>query len=53
MTGHPVTEDLFALAEEALPGVRRRDGGQMRGAALRPQTTVFGDDALPRAHGAS
>ncbi|GAA3168328.1 type II toxin-antitoxin system death-on-curing family toxin [Nonomuraea roseoviolacea] len=47
MTGYPITEDLFALAEEVLPEVRLRDGGQMHGAVLRPQTTVFGDDAYP------
>ncbi|MEV0200305.1 Fic family protein [Nonomuraea sp. NPDC050691] len=47
MTGYPITEDLLALAEEVLPEVRLRDGGQMHGAVLRPRTSVFGDDAYP------
>ncbi|MEW9533460.1 type II toxin-antitoxin system death-on-curing family toxin [Microbispora sp. NPDC049125] len=47
MTTYPTTEDLLALAEAVLPLVRVRDGGQLHAAVLRPQTTVFGDDAYP------
>lgn len=47
MTGHPIIEDLLALAEAVLPEVLLRDGGQLHAAVLRPQTTVFGDDAYP------
>ncbi|MET8158390.1 Fic family protein [Sphaerisporangium sp. NPDC005289] len=47
MTSYPTTEDLLALAEAVLPVVRIRDGGQLHAAVLRPQTTVFGDDAYP------
>ncbi|MEV6983042.1 Fic family protein [Sphaerisporangium sp. NPDC051017] len=47
MTVYPTTEDLLALAEAVLPEVRLRDGGQLHAAVLRPQTTVFGDDAYP------
>ncbi|WP_214409909.1 type II toxin-antitoxin system death-on-curing family toxin [Sphaerisporangium fuscum] len=47
MSLYPTTEDLFALAEVVLPEVRLRDGGQLHAAVLRPQTTVFGDDAYP------
>lgn len=47
MTVFPTTEDLLALAEAVLPEVLLRDGGQLHAAVLRPQTTVFGDDAYP------
>jgi death on curing protein len=47
MTIYPTTEDLLALAEAVLPVVQVRDGGQLHAAVLRPQTTVFGDDAYP------
>jgi death-on-curing protein len=42
-------EDLLALGEEILPSVVLRDAGQLHAAILRPQTTVFGDDAYPGA----
>lgn len=47
MTLYPTTSDLLALAEVVLPEVLLRDGGQLHAAVLRPQTTVFGDDAYP------
>jgi death-on-curing protein len=47
MTVYPTTEDLLALTDAVLPEVLLRDGGQPHAAALRPQTTVFGDDAYP------
>lgn len=38
--------DLLAIIEAALPGsVRMRDAGQLQATVLRPQTTVFGEDA--------
>jgi death-on-curing protein len=39
--------DVLAIAEEILPSVGLRDGGQLHAAVLRPQTSVFGDDAYP------
>ncbi|MFI7533893.1 type II toxin-antitoxin system death-on-curing family toxin [Streptosporangium sp. NPDC049376] len=47
MTLYPTTSDLLALAEVVLPEVLLRDGGQLHTAVLRPQTTVFGEDAYP------
>ncbi|MGI5485322.1 type II toxin-antitoxin system death-on-curing family toxin [Microtetraspora malaysiensis] len=47
MTTFPTTDDLLALAEAVLPTVRLRDGGQLHAAVLRPQTSVFGEDAYP------
>ncbi|WP_067142917.1 type II toxin-antitoxin system death-on-curing family toxin [Microtetraspora malaysiensis] len=47
MTLYPTTSDLLALAEVVLPEVLLRDGGQLHAAVLRPQTSVFGDDAYP------
>jgi death on curing protein len=47
MTVFPTTEDILALAGAVLPTVRIRDGGQLHAAVLRPQTSVFGQDAYP------
>lgn len=47
MTTFPTTDDLLALAEAVLPTVRLRDGGQLHAAVLRPQTSVFKEDAYP------
>ena len=46
MTVHLDLELLLAIAQEAeLPGVR--DAGLLEAAAMRPRTSVFGDDAYP------
>jgi death on curing protein len=45
MTSFPTTEDILALAGAILPSVDLRDGGQLHAAVLRPQTSVFGEDA--------
>lgn len=45
MTSFPTTEDILALARAVLPAVDVRDGGQLHAAVLRPQTSVFGEDA--------
>jgi death on curing protein len=45
MTPFPTTEDILALAGAVLPAVDVRDGGQLHAAVLRPQTSVFGEDA--------
>jgi death-on-curing protein len=47
MTLFPTTEDILALARAVLPAVDVRDGGQLHAAVLRPQTSVFGEDAYP------
>ncbi|MEV7971523.1 Fic family protein [Sphaerisporangium sp. NPDC088356] len=47
MTSFPTTEDILALASAVLPVVDVRDGGQLHAAVLRPQTSVFGEDAYP------
>ncbi|MBT2233927.1 type II toxin-antitoxin system death-on-curing family toxin [Nonomuraea sp. NEAU-A123] len=47
MTVYLTTADVLAIAEEILPTVGLRDGGQLHAAVLRPQTSVFGDDAYP------
>ncbi|MBB2909764.1 death-on-curing protein [Streptosporangium becharense] len=47
MTGHLTKTDILAIAEEILPTVGLRDGGQLHAAVLRPQTSVFGEDAYP------
>jgi death on curing protein len=39
--------DVLAIAEEILPTVDLRDSGLLHAAVLRPQTSVFGDDAYP------
>lgn len=45
MTVYLTKTDVLAIAEEILPTVGLRDGGQLHAAVLRPQTTVFGEDA--------
>ncbi|MGC5025510.1 MULTISPECIES: type II toxin-antitoxin system death-on-curing family toxin [unclassified Tsukamurella] len=46
MTAHLDLELLLTIIDQAgLPGVR--DHGLLESAALRPQTSVFGDDAYP------
>ncbi|CAM3246591.1 type II toxin-antitoxin system death-on-curing family toxin [Tsukamurella hominis] len=46
MTVHLDLELLLTIIDQAgLPGVR--DHGLLESAALRPQTSVFGDDAYP------
>jgi len=46
VTVHLDLELLLAIAQEAeLPGVR--DAGLLEAAAMRPRTSVFGDDAYP------
>jgi death on curing protein len=40
-------EDILAIADVILPSVAMRDAGQLHTAALRPQTTAFGQDAYP------
>ncbi|MDP9864937.1 MULTISPECIES: type II toxin-antitoxin system death-on-curing family toxin [Streptosporangium] len=45
MTLYLTKADVLAIAEEILPTVGLRDGGQLHAAVLRPQTTVFGEDA--------
>ncbi|GAA4594587.1 type II toxin-antitoxin system death-on-curing family toxin [Planotetraspora phitsanulokensis] len=47
MTSFPTTDDILALAGAVLPTVALRDGGQLHAAVLRPQTSVFGEDAYP------
>ncbi|MFF3440550.1 type II toxin-antitoxin system death-on-curing family toxin [Streptosporangium sp. NPDC002721] len=47
MTIYLTKADVLAIAEEILPSVGLRDGGQLHAAVLRPQTSVFGDDAYP------
>ncbi|GAA3412274.1 type II toxin-antitoxin system death-on-curing family toxin [Streptosporangium vulgare] len=47
MTVYLTKADVLAIAEEILPSVGLRDGGQLHAAVLRPQTSVFGDDAYP------
>lgn len=47
MTVYLTKADVLAIAEEILPTVGLRDGGQLHAAVLRPQTSVFGDDAYP------
>ncbi|MBP2705942.1 type II toxin-antitoxin system death-on-curing family toxin [Microbispora sp. RL4-1S] len=47
MTVYLTKADLLAIAEEILPTVGLRDGGQFHAAVLRPQTTVYGEDAYP------
>ena len=47
MTSFPTTEDILALADALLPVVELRDGGLLHAAVLRPQTSVFGEDAYP------
>lgn len=47
MTIYLTKSDVLAIAEEILPSVDLRDGGQLHAAVLRPQTSVFGDDAYP------
>ncbi|WP_066363441.1 type II toxin-antitoxin system death-on-curing family toxin [Herbidospora mongoliensis] len=47
MTVFPTTEDILALAGAILPIVQVRDAGALHAAVLRPQTSVFGDDAYP------
>ncbi|MEO3812958.1 Fic family protein [Sphaerisporangium sp. B11E5] len=47
MTIYLTTTDVLAIADEILPSVRLRDGGQLHAAVLRPQTTVYGEDAYP------
>ncbi|WP_062344137.1 type II toxin-antitoxin system death-on-curing family toxin [Herbidospora yilanensis] len=45
MTVYLTTTDVLAIAEEILPSVGIRDGGLLHAAVLRPQTSVFGQDA--------
>lgn len=47
MTSFPTTEDILALADALLPVVELRDGGLLHAAVLRPQTSVYGEDAYP------
>lgn len=47
MTVHLTTTDVLAIAEEILPSVTLRDGGLLHAAVLRPQTSVYGQDAYP------
>ncbi|GIH70426.1 type II toxin-antitoxin system death-on-curing family toxin [Sphaerimonospora thailandensis] len=47
MTSYPTTGDILALAGAVLPAVELRDGGLLHAAVLRPQTSVFGEDAYP------
>ncbi|MGV9770771.1 hypothetical protein [Streptosporangium sp. NPDC003464] len=43
MTVYLTKTDVLAIAEEILPTVGLRDGGQLHVAVLRPQATVFGE----------
>jgi death-on-curing protein len=47
MTRYLTKTDVLAIAEEILPTVTLRDGGLLHVAVLRPQTTVYGEDAYP------
>lgn len=48
MTAYLTRTDLFAIIEVILPPtVTVRDHGLLQAAILRPQTTVFGEDAYP------
>ncbi|GAA0383008.1 toxin Doc [Acrocarpospora corrugata] len=47
MTVHLTTTDVLAIAEEILPTIGLRDGGLLHAAVLRPQTSVYGEDAYP------
>ena len=40
-------DDLLEIAEGIVPGVQVRDLGLLASAAVRPQMSVFGDDAYP------
>jgi len=39
--------DLLEIAHYLIPGVQVRDEGLLKSAALRPLTTVYGEDAYP------
>ncbi|GAA0978406.1 type II toxin-antitoxin system death-on-curing family toxin [Acrocarpospora macrocephala] len=47
MTVFLTTTDVLAIAEEILPSVGLRDGGQLHAAVFRPQTSLYGEDAYP------
>lgn len=40
-------DDLIEIGTELIPGFKVRDMGLLESAALRPQTTVYGEDAYP------
>ncbi|WP_214110779.1 type II toxin-antitoxin system death-on-curing family toxin [Acrocarpospora catenulata] len=45
MTVYLTTTDVLAVAEEILPSIGLRDGGLLHAAVLRPQTSLYGQDA--------
>ena len=47
MTDYLSLDDLLEIAEGIVPGVQVRDLGLLASAAVRPQMSVFGDDAYP------
>lgn len=40
-------DDLIEIGTELIPGFKVRDMGLLESASLRPQTTVYGEDAYP------
>ena len=44
---HLTLDDLIEIGNALIPGFKIRDIGLLESAALRPQTTVYGEDAYP------
>ena len=40
-------QDLIEIGESLIPDFRIRDKGLLESAAMRPQTTIYGEDAYP------